>query len=68
MWPEIQLSRVLGGNFTLKVTYVWNYTMQIGFYSIFFSLHPACEVSTVFLVVESTQKWPEHKYPESQDA
>ena len=38
--------------------------MQIGFYSIF-TLHPACEVSTVFIVVESTRKWPENKYPES---
>ena len=31
--------------------------MQIGFYSIF-RLHPAYEVITAFLVVESTQKWP----------
>ena len=53
-----------GRNFILRVIYIWNYTVQIGFYSIF-SLHPACEVSTVFIALESTQKWPENKYPES---
>ena len=41
--------------------------MQIGVYSIF-SLHPACEVSTVFSVVEFTWRWPVKRYPESQDA
>ena len=41
-------------NFTLKSSIFWNYTVQIRFYSIF-SLHPACEVSTVFIVVEYTQ-------------
>ena len=34
----------------------------------YFSFHPACKVSTVFIIIESTQKWPKNKYPESQDA
>ena len=41
--------------------------MQFEFYSVT-SLPMACEVSTVFIVVVSPQKWPEIKYPESQDA
>ena len=56
-----------GRNFTLKSSIFLNYTVQIGFYSIF-SLHPAYEVNTVFIVVEFTWKWPENKYPESWDA
>ena len=41
--------------------------MHFGFYSIL-SLHIACKVSTVFIVVVSTWKWPETKNPESLDA
>ena len=37
--------------------------MQFEFYSVT-RLHPACEVSTVLIVVVSTQKRPETKYPE----
>ena len=37
--------------------------VQFQFYSII-SLHTACEVSTIFIVVVSTQKWPETKYHE----
>ena len=33
--------------FMLKSSIFWNYTLQIGFYSIF-SLHPACKVNTLF--------------------
>ena len=49
-----------GMNFTLKSSIFWNYTVQIRFYSIF-SLHPACEVSAVFIVVESICRWPKSK-------
>ena len=50
-----------------EVLYFGIIHVQIGFYSIF-SLHLACEVSTVFIVVETTLRSPENKYPESQDA
>ena len=47
--------------FHTEKIYIWNCTVKIGFYSIC-SLHPACEVSTMFLVAESTYKWPVKKY------
>ena len=43
------------------------YTVQFGYYSII-SLHIACEVSAVFIVIVSTWKWPKNKFLESQDA
>ena len=66
MWPEISVSRVLEEYITLKYILEF-YTVQFGFYSVK-SLHIVCEVSTVCIVVVSTWKWPENKYPESQDA
>ena len=66
LWSEIMVSKSPGRNFTLKYFIYWITQCRFGFYLIF-SLHPSCEVSTVFIVVESTQKWPQNKYPESQD-
>ena len=54
-------------NFTLKSSIFEIIQCRFGFYSIF-SLCPACVVNTVFIYVESTEKWPENKYPESWDA
>ena len=51
-------------NFTLKSFIFGIIQCRFGFYSIF-NLHAACKVSTVFIVVEYTWKWPENKYPES---
>ena len=52
MWREIMVFRVPGGISHWKVLYLALYRA----YSIlqYFSLYPACEVSTVFIVVEST--------------
>ena len=67
MWPETSVSRVLGGIY-LSSSHSWNYTpVQLGVFSMK-SLLTACEVSTVFIVVVSTQKWPENIDPGSQDA
>ena len=54
-WEEFHIESYL---------YLELYSADLGFYSIF-SLLPACEVSTVFIIVESTWKWSENKYPES---
>ena len=64
MWPENKESWEVYN--TLRL-YLELCTVQFGFYSIR-SLHIACAVSTVLIVFVSTWKWPETKYPESQDA
>ena len=53
-----------GRDITLK-SFIWNFTpVQFEFYS-FPSLHTACEVIPVLIVVVSTQTRSETKYPES---
>ena len=63
MWPKIMGVLSPGRNFSLKSSIFGIIQSRFRFHSIF-SLHPVCEVSNVFIVVESTWKWPENKYPE----